>query len=238
MLATSLYRHGAMTDAEAHYRAVLQARPGSSQARVQLAEALLQQRRYAEAALESANIAHDDPFAGLAARIELWSRIAGGDLDGAQTAAARAARLGVSQAERELFAAWLELASPGQDAEPRALPIASTPLLGVILETLLRAQDFETFELLTKLLRNSALPQREQRELLASMYLDQGFLPLAAQEWMAVCESRPDARALVGLARVAQRHGQPEDAAVFAGEALELDPVNSAARELQAALAA
>jgi hypothetical protein len=51
---------------------------------------------------------------------------------------------------------------------------------------------------------------------------------------MAVCESRPDARALVGLARVAQRHGSPADAAVFAGEALVHDPDNAAAQELVA----
>jgi Tfp pilus assembly protein PilF len=99
---------------------------------------------------------------------------------------------------------------------------------------MLRSQDFETFERLIPLLRNSALPEREQREQLASMYLGQGFLPQAAQEWMAVCESRPDARALVGLARVAQRHGALEDAAVFAGEALQHDPANAAARELLA----
>jgi hypothetical protein len=56
---------------------------------------------------------------------------------------------------------------------------------------------------------------------------------MAAQEWMAVCEYRPDARALLGLARVAERHGQRDDAAVFAAEALQHDPENAAARELQ-----
>ena len=110
--------------------------------------------------------------------------------------------------------------------------MAATPLLGVVLETLLRAQDFEAFERLIPLLRASALPEREQHELLASMYLGHGFLPMAAQEWMAVCEYRPDARALLGLARVAERHGQFEDAALFAGEALKHDPGNAAAREL------
>ena len=67
-----------------------------------------------------------------------------------------------------------------------------------------------------------------------NMYLAHGFLPMAAQEWMAVCEYRPDARALLGLARVAERHGQHEDAAVFAAEALQHDPQNVAARELHA----
>jgi glycosyltransferase involved in cell wall biosynthesis len=233
MLGSALYRHGAMAAAETQYRAVLQARPSSSQARVQLAEALLNQRRYAEAAAVSGEVSDDDAFAGLAARIELFSRIAGGDLDGATAANDRAARLGLSTAEREMFAAWLERVA-GTAEQPRSLPVAATPLLGAILETLLRAQDFGAFEALTGLLRSSALPEREQREVLATMFLDHGFLAQAAQEWMAVCATAPDARALLGLARVAQRSGQPEDAAVFAAEALALDPTNSAAAALVA----
>ena len=232
LLASVLYRHGAMAAAEVQYRAVLEARPSSAQVRVQLAEALLNQRRYAEAADESAQIDDDNGYAPLAARVELWSRIAGEDFDGAAAASRRAERLGVSAPEREMFAAWLALADPAADVDLPSLPVAATPLLGVILETLLRSHDFQTFERLIPLLRNSALPEREQREQLASIYLGQGFLPQAAQEWMAVCESRPDARALVGLARVAQRHGALDDAAVFAGEALQHEPGNAAAREL------
>ncbi len=231
VLAGALYRHWAMAAAETQYRAVLEVRPSSAQVRVQLAESLLNQSRYAEAAAASTEIDDGDAYAALAARIELWSRIAGGDLDGAATAELRAGRLGVSAAEREVFAAWLAIArDPAR--QPDSLPVASTPLLGVILETLLRAHDFERFERLIPLLRGSALPEREQRELLASMYLNHGFLPMAAQEWMAVCEYRPDARALLGLARVAYAHGQLEDAAVFAGEALQHDPDNAAARDL------
>ena len=191
ILASSLYRHGAMAAAETQFRAVLAARPTSSQVRVRLAEALLNQRRYAEAADESAQIDDANAYAGLAARIELWSRIAGGDLEGAAAANLRAARLGVSAAEREVFAAWLELAGRNRSRHRAACRWPATPLLGVILETLLRAQDFEAFERLIPLLRGSALPEREQREQLASIYLGQGFLPQAAQEWMAVCESRP-----------------------------------------------
>jgi hypothetical protein len=64
------------------------------------------------------------------------------------------------------------------------------------------------------------------------MYLAQGFLPSAAKEWMAVCESRPDARALLGLARVAAAHGELADAGVFAAEALRHDPSSAAARAI------
>jgi tetratricopeptide (TPR) repeat protein len=232
VLATVLYGHGAMAAAERQYRAVLAGRPNSSQVRVQLAEAILHQRRYGEAAAETVGIADDDPFAGLACRIELWGRIASGDLEGAAAATERAARAGVPAVELEVFAGWLELAA-GSD-EPRSLPVAATPLLGVILETLLRLQDFEAFETLTALLERSSLPRREQRELLATMYLDHGFLGSAAKEWMAVCESGPDGRALLGLARVALSHEQFEDAAVFAAEALEHDPGSAAARAILA----
>ena len=62
------FSHGAMAAAEHQYRETLDARPNSSQARVQLAETLLNQRLYVEAATEAAPIDEDDPFAGLACR--------------------------------------------------------------------------------------------------------------------------------------------------------------------------
>jgi tetratricopeptide (TPR) repeat protein len=231
-LASVLYARGAMAAAERQFRVLRSARPQSSQVHARLAETLLNQARYGEAAAEAAGIPEDDAFAGLAARIELWGRIASGDLEGAQGALAGAARAGVSAAELDVFVGWIELAGGSQ--EPRSLRVASTPLLGVILETLLRLHDFETFEKLTVLLERSALPSREQRELLASMYLAHGFLASAAKEWMAVCESRPDARALLGLARVAAAHGELANAGVFAAEALRHDPASAAARELLA----
>jgi tetratricopeptide (TPR) repeat protein len=234
MLASTLFRHGAMAAAADQYRAVLNARPASTQIRVQLAEALLNERNYADAAAEATQIAEDDPYAGLACRIELWSLIASGDLANAQAATARAVRAGVPKADLETFAGWLELANGAPEQELRSLPVVATPLLGVILETLLAAHDFDTFEQLTKLLGRSALATREQHELLASMYLKHGFLQSAAREWMAVCESHPDARALLGLARVAHAHGQLEDAVVFAAEALRLDPASAGAKAILA----
>jgi tetratricopeptide (TPR) repeat protein len=234
MLANALYAHGAMAAAESQYRTVLASRPTSAQARAQVAEALLHQRRYGDAAAEAALLAEDEAFAALGCRIELWGRIAGGDLDGARAAHARAAGSGLSAAERQVFLAWLEHAEGNHDL--RRLPVASMPLLGVILETLLWAHDFETFEQVAALLEPSELPWREQRELLASMYLRHGFLASAAQEWMAVCESEADARAFHGLARVAVANDQLEDAAVFANEAIRLDPANRAACELAAHL--
>jgi tetratricopeptide (TPR) repeat protein len=234
VLASTFFGHGAMAAAETQYRAVLGARPSSSQVRVQLAEALLNQRLYAEAATEAAPIADDDPFAGLACRIEVWGLIASGDLSAARAASERALRAGVPKAELETFAGWLDVATGTPTQDLRRLPVAATPLLGVILETLLAAHDFDTFEQLVNLLNRSALAERERRELLASMYLKHGFLQSAGQEWMAVCQTNPDVRALLGLARVARANGQLEDAAVFAGEVLKADPTSAGAREILA----
>jgi tetratricopeptide (TPR) repeat protein len=231
-LASALHRHGAMEAAEQQYRQVLAARPHSAQIRVALAEALLHQRRYLDAATEASAVEGDDPFAALACRIELWGRIAGGDMDGARAAGDRARQAGVPAADLEMFSGWVSILRG--EAAPAGLPIAATLLLGVILETLLETHDFTTFERLLPLLKASTLPEREQRESLGGMYLRHGFLASAAQEWMPVCQAEPDARALSGLARVALAHGQVEEAAVFADQALILDPESEPARRVLA----
>ena len=63
-----------------------------------------------------------------------------------------------------------------------------------------------------------------------------GFLKSAAEEWMAVCSERADARALVGLASIAAVQGLGDDATIFATEALALDPGSATARALLARL--
>ena len=198
MLATVLYGRGAMSAAERQYREVLAGRPNSSQVRVALAEALLHQRRYLDAAVEAGAVPGDDAFAPLAARIELWGSLGGEDLARATAARRRPQQPAAASPARGVRRVGSLL---GPDPAPRQLPVAATPLLGAILETLLSAQDFKTFELLVGLIEHSALPEREQREMRASMYLRVGLLARAAQEWMAICESAPDGRALVGLAR-------------------------------------
>jgi tetratricopeptide (TPR) repeat protein len=230
MLASLLRRGGALEAAERQYRAVLVAEPESAQARTALAETLLYLGRYAAAAQQAAMLADDDPLAGLARRIEVCGLIAGGDLESAHAAILGA---GLPVAERDVFAAWMAI-EDGRPA-PRALPVAGIGLLGVVLENLLQARDFKAFERLLPALEYSELPVRERRELLGATYLRHGYLASAAKEWMAVCSEQPDVRALVGLARVAAAHGQPEDAATFAAGALELDPGNALASELLAA---
>ncbi len=91
--------------------------------------------------------------------------------------------------------------------------------------------------MLVPLLQSSTLPVREQRELLAGLYLRRGFLASAAEEWMAVCnEQRTHVRWSVW------RRSPPLTASggrrEFASEALTLEPANPVASRLLAAVAA
>ena len=135
-----------MAAAERQYREVLAGRPTSSQVRVALAEALLHQRRYVDAALEAGAVPGDDAFAaaGSADRaLGLPRRRGSRACHGGQ---AKAAAVGVPASQLEVFEAWASLLR--RDQAPRRLPVAAAPLLGAILETLLSTQDFKTFELL------------------------------------------------------------------------------------------
>jgi glycosyltransferase involved in cell wall biosynthesis/Flp pilus assembly protein TadD len=231
MLGTALYEAGAGAAAEVQFRAALERQPRSTRARVALAESLLNQRRYDEAATVAAAVATDDPLAPLACRTECFARIAGGDRGGA-AALERARSAGMAPEEVELFSAWREV-SDGESTQVALAP-AVVELLATMLEALLRVQDFDSFETLLTLLGCTPLDGRERRELLAEMYLRRGFAASAAEEWMTVCREEPDARALMGLARVAVARGMTGEADVFAGAALEQEPENEAAASLLA----
>jgi tetratricopeptide (TPR) repeat protein len=228
LLGTALYEAGHADAAEPQFGAVLERQPGSSTARVALAEALLSQRRLEEAAPIAADVPGDDPCAPAARRSELFSRILGGDLDGAAEVLARGE---LPASDAHVFEAWLAL-SHGE--EPRAaLPAAAADLLFTILEALLRLVDIDAFAQLAALAETVAIPARERRERLAALYLRRGFLDSAADEWIAAChEGGPDVAALVGLAQVASAKELPDDALTFAREARSLDPAHLVARRL------
>jgi tetratricopeptide (TPR) repeat protein len=230
LLATALYEAGATRVGESQFRAVLARQPHSSRARVALAEALLAQRRYGEAAAEAAALGSDDPLAVMACRTELFARIAGSDAPGAAVALARARVAGMDEQELDLFTAWCQLASSGHtEIEPAAQAV---PLLAVMLEALLRVQEFKSFETLLGLLARTPLSERERHQLLAELYMRRGFAASAAEEWMAVCQHGPDTKALVGLASIAAARGMPREASDFAAAALSRDPDNEAAASL------
>jgi tetratricopeptide (TPR) repeat protein len=230
LLATALYEAGATSVGETQFRAVLARQPHSSRARVALAEALLAQRRYDEAAAEAAALGGDDPLAVIACRTELFARIAGGDASGTAAALARARAAGMDAEELDVFTAWRQLASSGHTEID--LAEQAVPPLTVMLEALLRVHDFKSFEALLGLLRRTPLAERERHVLLAEMYMRRGFAASAAEEWMAVCRHGPDTKALVGLASIAAARGMPREASDFAAAALSRDPDNEAAASL------
>ncbi|MGO9974620.1 MAG: glycosyltransferase [Solirubrobacteraceae bacterium] len=233
MLGTALFESGAAQAAEGQFRSVLESQPHSGQARIALSEVLLYQRRYREAAHAAAAIDPGSPASALAARSELFGTILAGDLAGARGGLQRARRAGTPAGELALFASWLGYREGA--ADPPRVPAESVSLLASMLESLLRVQDFESFETLLPVLERTELPPRERRELLAQVYLRRGFLRSAAREWMAVAGERPDVRAMVGLAHVALGNAQPGPARTFAAQALVLDPdCAEAARILEA----
>ncbi len=233
-VATSLRDAGELTAAEAQYRLVLDATPANASVRTTLGQLLLARGSWDDAAEVVSAVDEGDPHAALACRIELMALIGRADPEPVEAALARAERSRLPRAEQAVFRAWARMAEGG-DA-PEGLPVAGVPILAVALEALLAAGDVPRFNALLPALAASRLERREQRELLGELFLSHGLLAQAAQEWMAVCAEEPDARALIGLARVAERSDMPEDAATFATGALELEPHSPAAQELLARL--
>ncbi len=99
-----------------------------------------------------------------------------------------------------------------------------------ILEALLRVTEIDAFSTLLTVFQRVALPERQRRELLATMYLRRGFLESAADEWIAVATTQPDASAMLGLAQVALARGFDQDAIAFSAEAVALEPAFEGAR--------
>jgi tetratricopeptide (TPR) repeat protein len=227
MLGTALFEQGAASAAESQFEQVLEAQPHSGPARAALVEALLYQRRYSEAAAAAAMLDESDNRAATVVRSELFGLLLSGDVAGAGQALERAARVGLPSAEQSMFSSWIAQAEGSGQATQ--IPTGAVPLLELMLEALLRVQDFESFETVHGLFMSAQLPTRERRERLAQMYMRRGFLKSAGREWMAVCEEQPDTRALVGLAQVALASGQPESARGFADAALNIDPGNAVA---------
>jgi glycosyltransferase involved in cell wall biosynthesis len=230
LIGTALYEAAHTEAAEEQFRAVVAAQPQNAGARVALGEALLSQRRWAEAAEAAAGVAEGAPFADSARRTELFARIVAGDEAAAAAAAARAAA-DLAPAELAGYDAWRRIAA---GEPPLPVPADGVQVLAVAFEALLRVQEFDAVAPVLQAIERSALPVRSRRELLANVYLRRGFLESALEEWMTVCNEGPgpDADAFVGLAQVAWGMGEHEDAVVFAREAATLDPTHPAAAGL------
>jgi tetratricopeptide (TPR) repeat protein len=226
LAATALYETGRAADAGAWFRYVLEAQPANSAARIGLAEALLSQRHYAQAAAEAAAEPSDSPVRAAAAEVQIFAAAVAGDHEAIDRIVSQD-EAALPTHEAQLFAAWA--AAIRGDAPPAWLPAAAGAVAGTFLEALLRVEEVDAFAVLLGVFGTIAVDPRERHEFLANMYLRRGFLGAAADEWIEVAESAPDARAMIGLARVAVAKGLPEDAHSFAAEAVALEPGNATA---------
>jgi tetratricopeptide (TPR) repeat protein len=231
LLATAFHEAGRHEAAEAGFRAVLERQPGNGAARIALVESLLSQRRYTEAAEEARREPADSPLRPHAALAELFATAVAGSAALLQEALAAAREAGVAASDVAMYAAWHSLLSGAEP--PATLGFAALAPLCTALEALLRVQEFDAFAQLLPLLDGAVPDERERRELLGQMYLRRGYVDSAADEWVAVCDSAPDARAFVGLAQVAYVRGADDDALIFAETALELDPANAEAERFR-----
>jgi glycosyltransferase involved in cell wall biosynthesis/Tfp pilus assembly protein PilF len=236
MLGVALFEQQAAAAAAAQFRLVLRAQPHSSPARGALVEALLQQRRYAEAASAAVPPERTEPPAWQLIQRRILALLLAHDTDGALQAVGDAARLGLGGNEQCLYRAWV--ARLKDSTATVEVPAGIAPELARTLGELLALQDFDNFEIGAHLFMATTLPLRERREQLAQLYLRGGFARSAAREWLAVCNEAPDLRALVGLAQVALTSQQPQTAQEFARQALALDPSSKAASEALAAASA
>ena len=215
LLAVALSEAGAPAEAEAELRALLAAQPGNAQARVALAETLLAQGRLADAAAAAAEVDPQAPCAAAAQRTELFARLA----EGAEADPAAASAL--PDAERAVFAAWQ--ASRSGAAVAGALPAAAAVPVFTMLDGLARLEAFDAFAALVAVLDRVGIPERERRQALAELYLRRGYVDLAGEEWLAICDRHgADERAMRGLAAVAAARGMAEDAELFEAEARAL----------------
>ncbi len=228
VLAGSAYvEAGRPHEAERWFREALEAQPSNSAARVGLSEALLAERRYAEAAEVAAGEPAESPVAARAAETMIFAHAVLHRPDDMEAAIEHAGP-GLVDADAELFRAWVA-AVRGESGTAR-LGATSGPTAMRILEALLRVTEIEAFSTLLTVFQRVALPERQRRELLATMYLRRGFLESAADEWIAVATTRPDASAMLGLAQVALARGFDQDAIAFSAEAVALEPAFEGAR--------
>ncbi len=215
----SIERGEAAAAADQFERVIAQ-QPGSARGRVALADALLSQRRWAEAATAAAAVGEEDPLAPTARRSELFARIADGDLDGAAAILARDEEL--RDGDRELFGAWLAAARGERDERP--LPAAAVTLLDVILEALLRVEEIDLFAQLVPLLDRTPSRRACGASCSPACTCDAASSPPPRRSGWPSASASPTCRRSLGLAQVAAAQGMTEEALDFAREACSLDP--------------
>jgi tetratricopeptide (TPR) repeat protein len=228
LLAASAYLEGGRpADSERWFRSALEWQPGNSAARIGLSEALLAERRYAEAAEAAGAEPADSTLAARAAEAVVFANAILRRPDAMDAAISRAGSA-LADADAALYRAWTDAVRGARSPDP--LPEACTPTAMRLAEALLRVTETDAFATLLGVGGRLPHPQRPRRERQATMYLRRGFLESAADEWIAVATTRPDASAMLGLAQVALARGFDADAVGFAAEAVRLEPGFEGAR--------
>ena len=229
LLATALYEHGAVPEAEALFRETLAAHPESVDARVGLAECAMSRGDTAEAAAVCEPLPAGPQGAALA-RAAGFCHLVDGRAEEASEVLAAAPRAGLPEAEQELYAAWLA-ALTGEPAEPLSPPAAEAGLDA--LTTTIRLERLPAVDVLYALLRESRMDGGRVRGEIARRFFAAGHIDIALEEWTAVITDHgPDGQAYLGLAQVALSRGMAEEARSLAEEALVVDPGLSLARQL------
>ena len=234
LAATACYEAGHAETAAEWFRRVLERQPANGAARIGLIESLLSLRNYDEAIEEAAEEPDDSPVRAQAAVSQLFALAVSRNTNalGAALVGAEGARVGAQQLQ--LYRAWHRVLS-GEEA-PAALPADIALPASTALEALLRIQEFDAFAGLLPVYESTALEARERRELLAQIYLRRGFLESAADEWISIAQTTPDANAMIGLSQVAVARGFDEDALHLADEAIALEPASKRAQKYRSAL--
>jgi tetratricopeptide (TPR) repeat protein len=234
LLATACYEAGHFEAGEQWFRSVLERQPANGAARIGLSEALLSQKRYADAAAEAALEPADSVLAAEAASAQLFAHAAAGD-----TASLRSTLTGagavVPPHEAEFYGAWGDQLEGNASAWPLT-PTAALVAL-TVLEALLRVQEIKVFAALLPVYERISLPEGDRADALADIYFRRGFLESAADEWIAAHQRAPEARFLVSLAQVAIARGLPDDAIELAQGALALEPGHPVAQRVIEVLA-
>jgi tetratricopeptide (TPR) repeat protein len=222
LAATACLEAQRLEEAEVLFSEVLERQPANDAARIGLAEARLARRAWLEAVEAASGVPAESPLAAAAAAEILFAHAASGDESSLRSAIAANESAGVTLADRLLYTAWADAIAGSTWAS--SLPAAAAKTAATALEALLRVQEFKSFELLASVADSIAVQRNDWREVLARMYLRRGFLQSATDEWIASVNEQPTASAFLGLAQVAYARSLPEDAMVFAEQALRLDP--------------
>ncbi|MCW2950552.1 MAG: glycosyltransferase [Thermoleophilia bacterium] len=240
LVAAAFHDAGEFTHADERYARVLDANPTHAGALIARAELRLAQRDFASAYSDAMAIDPLDLVAGRAAQAAFLAAVVLGDDRGVDAALERIAHAtDLPAAERAVYGAWRDLATGATDgvsALVPADPIASQTVLRN-LEALAKLEATDEFETLHGLLAVAQPDERIRHLQLAELYLRRQFVDMAGEEYMAYVQRfGPDPVSLTGLGKVATMKELWDDAAVFLGESLGLNPEQPDASRLLTAI--